>query len=125
MTETAVRVAHLRKLEGAPVGSAKPCRGVCGPARWARKRRRASCGPDLVGGGAKAEGGAKPMLPIPLATVGDLQGCVRTATARRRRQGHIEQTHGQARMAMPLLDETNTAVRFPGRIRAPSPETHN
>jgi hypothetical protein len=57
--------------------------------------------------------------------VGDLQGCVRTATARRRRQGHTEETHGQARMAptaaIPLLDETNTAVRFPGRIRAPSP----
>uniref|UniRef100_A0A0D9Y9D2 Uncharacterized protein n=1 Tax=Oryza glumipatula TaxID=40148 RepID=A0A0D9Y9D2_9ORYZ len=52
-------------------------------------------------------------------------GCVRTATARRRRQGHTEETHGQARMAptaaIPLLDETNTALRFPGRIRAPSP----
>ncbi|BAF05072.1 Os01g0508300, partial [Oryza sativa Japonica Group] len=54
-------------LEGAPVGSAKPWRGVCGPARWTRKRRRASRGPDLVGGGAKAKGGAKLMLPIPVS----------------------------------------------------------
>uniref|UniRef100_A0A0D3EPE3 Uncharacterized protein n=1 Tax=Oryza barthii TaxID=65489 RepID=A0A0D3EPE3_9ORYZ len=47
------------------------------------------------------------------------------ATARRRRHGHTEETHGQARMAptaaIPLLDETNTAVRFPGRFRAPCP----
>uniref|UniRef100_A0A0E0EVA9 Uncharacterized protein n=1 Tax=Oryza meridionalis TaxID=40149 RepID=A0A0E0EVA9_9ORYZ len=58
--------------DNVPEGGAKSCHCVGGPARWARKRRLAPCGSDLVGGSgwggggaAKPKGGAKPTLPVP------------------------------------------------------------
>nr|BAD25103.1 hypothetical protein [Oryza sativa Japonica Group] len=50
----------LCRLGAAPEGGTKPCHSVGGPARQARKWRRAPSGLDLIGG----RGDAKPTLPV-------------------------------------------------------------
>jgi hypothetical protein len=57
---TTIERLLLRQLGGATKGSAKPCHGVGGLARRARKRRRVPSGLDLVGG----RDDAKPTFPI-------------------------------------------------------------